>query len=71
MTYEFCNRMIKKLSDLAHFYGIAKFFSSKTVVSAKFFPSKTVVSAKFSKMQAGSAQEKADFFKYLQKKLDI
>ena len=61
----------KKHSNLAYFRETAKFFSSKTVVSAKFFPSKTVVSAKFSKMQAGSAQEKADFFKYLQKKLDI
>ena len=50
----------KKHSNLAYFRETAKFFSSKTVVSAKF-----------SKMQAGSAQEKADFFKYLQKKLDI
>ena len=52
--------MVKKNNDFDCFAGIAKFFLLKTALFAKF-----------SQMQGGSAQEKADFFKYLQKKLDI
>ena len=37
----------KKHSDLAYFYGIAKFFLLKTALFAKFFSPKTALSAKF------------------------